>query len=64
MDEFKLKRSDVQEKLKELTLVSKNKSVVREAVRIWLEQNNCSELETRQILNDLTSYSDYLNLVN
>lgn len=64
MDEFKLKRADVQERLKELTSISKNKSVVREAVKVWLEQNNCSELETRQILNDLTSYSEYLNLVN
>ena len=57
-------RAEVQTKIQELVSASQDKDVIRVGVRNWLTDQSCSEFEISQILNDLTSYQDYLNLLN
>ena len=59
-----LTRSQIHEKIKELVAASQDKDLVKDGMVLWLEENECSEFETQQILNDLTSYQEYLSLLN
>ncbi len=62
--EFILTRKQIQDKLRELTVSTQNKEAVKTSIQMWMEENQCSQFEISQILNDLTSYKEYLDLVN
>ena len=64
MDNFIITRAQVQDKLKELTGSIKDYSIVKEEMKNWLVDQNVSNFEMQQIINDLTSYSEYLSLMN
>ena len=57
-------RSEIQDQLKIITGSTQNKDAVKTAMQMWLEAQKASEFETKQIMNDLTSYTEYLNLIN
>ena len=61
---MQLTRSNIQEELKIITGKTQNKDAVKTAMQMWLEGQKASEFETKQIMNDLTSYPEYLSLVN
>ncbi|MCK9370927.1 hypothetical protein M0R04_13535 [Candidatus Dojkabacteria bacterium] len=62
--EFLLKRNEVEEQIKILVQNSQNKDLVKDGIKIWLDEKGVSSLEAQQIMNDLTSYQDYLSLLN
>ena len=55
-------REQVHNRIKELTQTVKDKEEVKKQMEIWLKQEDCSEFDTKQILNDLTSYKEFLEL--
>ena len=57
-------RSEIQNQLQIITGSTQNKDAVKTAMQMWLEAQKASEFETKQIMNDLTSYTEYLNLIN
>lgn len=59
MDEVKVTRAEIQEKIKELVQVSQDPEVVKNEVEDWLIEKECLVFEMNQILNDLTSYEEY-----
>lgn len=59
-----LQRNQVQDKLREITKSTQNADTVKSAMQIWMENQGCGEFEVKQILNDLTSYKEYLSLLN
>ncbi len=62
MSEFKLTRVQVEKELEKITKKTKDQGLVKTEMEAWLKKKQCSEFETTQILNDLTSYSQYLEL--
>ena len=64
MQDYVLTRQEVHEKIKELVSASQDKDLVKSGIELWLEENQAPEFVTRQVLNDLTSYQEYLNLLN
>lgn len=62
--EFQLKRNEIEEQIKTLTQNSQDKDLVKGGMKLWLEEKNVSQFEAQQILNDLTSYQEYLDLLN
>lgn len=55
-------RAAVQLKIQEIVKTVKNKEDVYKSMEVWLKKEKCSEFDTKQILNDLTSYKEYLEL--
>lgn len=55
-------RTQVQDKIRTLTNIEQSKSAYKTAIEAWLVQINASELEKKQILNDLESYLEYSQL--
>ncbi len=52
-------RKEVQDKIREIC-VNNTKDGIKNSIHEWLISNKCSEFEINQILNDLTSYQEYL----
>ena len=59
-----LTRNEIQEELKRITQSTQDTGAVKTAMQLWMESKNCGEFEINQIMNDLTSYKEYLSLVN
>lgn len=59
-----ISRADVQDKIKELVGANRDKDLVKLGVQSWLREQAASDLQISQILKDLTSYKEYLELVN
>lgn len=57
-------RAEIQIKIQELVGVVKDTSSIKNGIAAWLEEKECPEFETKQILNDLTSYKEYLDILN
>ena len=55
-------RDQVQRKIIELTKTIKDSVAVKSSIESWLKSKNCPEFDMKQILNDLTSYKEYLEL--
>ena len=48
--------------IQELVKTIKDKEEVKKQMEKWLKKQKCSEFDTKQILNDLTSYKEFLEL--
>ena len=59
-----LQRNQIQDKLREITQSTQNADAVKSAMQVWMQKHGCEEFEMRQIMNDLTSYKEYLSLLN
>ena len=59
-----LTRAEIQEELKTITQSTQNADAVKSAMQVWMQKQGCEEFEMRQIMNDLTSYKEYLSLLN
>lgn len=64
MQPNELTRAEIQDKLKQLTGSVRNHIAVKQLVKEWLDQKECAPFFQQQVLNDLTSYKEYLELVN
>ncbi len=62
MEEVIITRSEIHEKIKELVKTISNPVVVKTSIETWLKTTGCSDFDMKQILNDLTSYKEYLEL--
>lgn len=62
--QFKLNitRDQVQQKIIEITKTTKDSVAVESSIESWLKSKKCPEFDMKQILNDLTSYKEYLEL--
>lgn len=56
-------RANVQDKIRELVKVNNDPIEVKNQVESWLKSIKASEFDTKQIMNDLTSYQEYLDLL-
>lgn len=54
-------RQKVQEKIQEIVETQKDQALVKESIKAWLE-GKVTEDEAGRILNDLTSYKEFLEL--
>ena len=54
-------RAQIQDKLRELVKTNTNPDLVKEIMETWLKET-CDDFETKQVLNDLTSYQEYLDI--
>jgi hypothetical protein len=61
---MQLTRSEIQEQIITLISANPNKDMVKNGVKLWLEEKKCPPFDTQQIMNDLTSYKEYLELLN
>jgi hypothetical protein len=59
-----LTRNEIGTQIKLITQTTKNPDAVKSALQSWLVEQNCGDFEQKQILNDLNSYPEYLELVN
>ena len=56
-------RAEIQLKIRELVEITQDPITVKNAVEDWLTEKKASEFDTKQIMNDLTSYQEYLDLI-
>jgi dsRNA-specific ribonuclease len=61
---MQLTRSQIQDQLKTITGKTQDPEAVKTAIQMWLQGQKASDFETKQIMNDLTSYPEYLSLIN
>lgn len=59
-----LTRKEVEEELQRLTAKTKDHLVVKNLMVDFLARKKCSPFMTQQVLKDLTSYEEYLLLMN
>lgn len=60
--EVVITRAEIQDKIRELVIKQKDPVNVKNSIETWLEEKNASDFDKQQILNDLTSYQEYLDL--
>lgn len=55
-------REKIQDEIRRITQTVKIKEEVAKEMEKFLKKNKCSEFDTKQIMNDLTSYKEFLEL--
>ena len=61
-DTIKVSRAEIQEKIQELIKINDDPIEVKNKVDEWLKEMGYSNFWRNHILNDLTSYKEYLEL--